>query len=174
MPADKARLALDASEKATGVTESNFYRLFRAYCYARGGTSDDLGAIQVNPIDSPSEWGAWLGYAKARHLGALHRFMLARGKMLSDMGHGLRNQRVAILVPATWPADFDAEWEAQNDTYNADRFVRKQSERRAVADMDQSQRDKLNVVLGAFVRHRGEAPKWVRDKMEELKHADES
>lgn len=127
-PADKAALALNAEGKATNVTPQNFGWLFRCFVVNKGQNKDFLGQ-NINPIDHASQWGAWRAYRIAK--GMTTYAMDQIGKRLAELDKPSRLlSMVGYLVPADWPADFDADYPPENDRYAADRFVNAQNKKR--------------------------------------------
>lgn len=144
----EASAALNADKKAEGVVPENYNYLFR--CYSKVHAKPGVFGRNVNPIDHGSEWGAWRAYFKAK--GMPLGFMDQQGQRLANLSKEARKTVCGYLVPCAFPADFDAEWPAENDRYAADKFVAAQAKKREeVKSMEGI--DKAAVIKAAMAKH---------------------
>lgn len=123
----KAMLALTAEGKASNVTPTNYGFLFRCFAVVKNSPPEMMGH-NINPICHSSQWGAWMAYFKAKGMSTFAAQQI--GQRLALMPKEARRSAIGWLVPAEWPADFDADWTAENDKYAADRFVQAQARKR--------------------------------------------
>lgn len=122
----EAEAAMTEDKKVKGVTPDNMGRKHRLYAMIHY----DPGTLgkNINPLDSASEWGAWRAYFKAK--GMPLGFMDQQGQRLANLSKEARKTICGYLVPCSFPADFDAEWPAENDRYASDKFVAAQAKKR--------------------------------------------